>query len=154
MLQVRDDGLAFRHELARRAVEQSLSALRLRALHRAVITALATAEPRDLSRLVHHAVRAGDIEAILAYARSTRTSRRSSTGSACGHAGRRPPMHGPSTLRTIPADLTSADVMPSYLGQISVAPTDARPGAPTVDCPHDPLCPHGDAAGRRPFPGR
>ena len=37
VLQVRDDGLAFRHELARRAVEQSLSALRRRALHRRVI---------------------------------------------------------------------------------------------------------------------
>ena len=34
VLQVRDDGLAFRHELARRAVEQSLSALHRRALHR------------------------------------------------------------------------------------------------------------------------
>ena len=37
MLQVRADGLAFRHELARRAVEQSLSALRRRALHAAVV---------------------------------------------------------------------------------------------------------------------
>ena len=68
VLQVRADGLAFRHELARRAVEQSLSALRRRAMHRRVIAALAEGEPRDLPRLVHHAVRADDIEAILAYA--------------------------------------------------------------------------------------
>jgi len=68
VLQVRDDGLAFRHELARRAVEQSLTALRRRTLHRRVIAALAEAEPRDLPRLVHHAVRADDVEAILAYA--------------------------------------------------------------------------------------
>ena len=67
-MQVRDDGLAFRHELARRAVEQSLTALRRRTLHRRVIAALAEAEPRDLPRLVHHAVRADDVEAILAYA--------------------------------------------------------------------------------------
>jgi DNA-binding CsgD family transcriptional regulator len=68
VLQVRPDGLAFRHELARRAVEQSLSALQRRALHARVVHRLATAEPRDLSRLVHHAVQAGDVAAILAYA--------------------------------------------------------------------------------------
>jgi DNA-binding CsgD family transcriptional regulator/tetratricopeptide (TPR) repeat protein len=68
VLQVLDDGLAFRHELARRAVEQSLSALRQRALHLRVVQALSEAEPRDLPRLVHHAVQAGDVAAILAYA--------------------------------------------------------------------------------------
>ena len=68
VLQVRADGLAFRHELARRAVEQSLSALHRRALHVRVVAALASAQPRDLPRLVHHAVQAGDVAAILAYA--------------------------------------------------------------------------------------
>jgi DNA-binding CsgD family transcriptional regulator len=68
VLQVRDDGLAFRHELARRAVEQSLPALRRAALHRRVVGALSEAEPRDLPRLVHHAVQAGDVAAILAHA--------------------------------------------------------------------------------------
>jgi DNA-binding CsgD family transcriptional regulator len=68
VLQVRPDGLAFRHELARRAVEQSLSALHRRALHVRVVQGLASAEPRDLSRLVHHAVQAGDVAAILAHA--------------------------------------------------------------------------------------
>ncbi len=67
VLQVRDDGLAFRHELARRAVEQSLSALRRRALHLRAVEALRAAESRDLPRLVHHAVQAGDVAAILAY---------------------------------------------------------------------------------------
>jgi hypothetical protein len=109
VLQVRDDGLAFRHELARRAVEQSLTALRRRTLHRRVIAALAEAEPRDLPRLVHHAVRADDVEAILAYARSTRTvaaDPRPRLGAAVTPGGG---LHaGPSTLRTIPVDLTSA----------------------------------------------
>lgn len=68
VLQVRDDGLAFRHELARRAVEQSLSALRRAALHRRVVDALTGTEPRDLPRLVHHAVQAGDVAAIVAHA--------------------------------------------------------------------------------------
>ena len=68
VLQVRPDGLAFRHELARRAVEQSMSALHRRTLHARAVTALSAAEPRDLPRLVHHAVRAGDVAAVLAHA--------------------------------------------------------------------------------------
>ena len=40
ILRVRPGGLVFRHELARRAVEQSLSGLRRRGLHRAVVAAL------------------------------------------------------------------------------------------------------------------
>ena len=68
VLQVRADGLAFRHELARRAVEQGMPALHRRALHAHVVEALSAAEPRDLPRLVHHAVRAGDVAAVLAYA--------------------------------------------------------------------------------------
>ena len=65
---VRSDGLAFRHELARRAVEQGMPALRRRALHARVVEALAAAQPRDLPRLVHHAVQAGDVTAVLAHA--------------------------------------------------------------------------------------
>jgi DNA-binding CsgD family transcriptional regulator/tetratricopeptide (TPR) repeat protein len=45
-----------------------MSALRRRALHVRVVEALAAAEPRDLPRLVHHAVQAGDIAAVLAHA--------------------------------------------------------------------------------------
>jgi DNA-binding CsgD family transcriptional regulator/tetratricopeptide (TPR) repeat protein len=56
----RKGGLMFRHELARRAVEQSLPPLRRRTLHRAVITALLTEPASDLARLVHHAVQAED----------------------------------------------------------------------------------------------
>ncbi|MDT7581794.1 MAG: hypothetical protein QOK35_3058, partial [Pseudonocardiales bacterium] len=68
VLQVRADGLAFRHELARRAVELGMPVLHRRTLHARVVEALGAAEPQDLPRLVHHAVQAGDVDAVLAYA--------------------------------------------------------------------------------------
>jgi DNA-binding CsgD family transcriptional regulator len=63
-------GVAFRHELARTAVEEALSPTRRVALHRAVHLALAdTPSGRlDLARLAHHAEQAGDVEAVLRYA--------------------------------------------------------------------------------------
>ena len=60
------DGVAFRHELARLAVESSLAPHRRRALHAAILDALA--ERGDLSRLSHHADEAGDADAVLRYA--------------------------------------------------------------------------------------
>jgi DNA-binding CsgD family transcriptional regulator/tetratricopeptide (TPR) repeat protein len=70
VLHAMDGGVAFRHELARTAVEESLSPTRRLALHRAVLLALAdTASGRaDLARLAHHAERAGDANAVLHYA--------------------------------------------------------------------------------------
>lgn len=66
-----DDGrIAFRHELSRVAVEDSLSPARRLALHRSVLLAL-TASSRvdaDLATIVHHAEQAGDREAVLRYA--------------------------------------------------------------------------------------
>lgn len=64
------DGLAFRHELTRRAVLDAISPLHRTTLHRLTLEALQIepATRRDLARLVHHAVAAGDREAILAYA--------------------------------------------------------------------------------------
>jgi class 3 adenylate cyclase/tetratricopeptide (TPR) repeat protein len=64
------DGVAFRHELARLAVEGSLSPARRLALHRRALPALAeppTGSP-DLERLAHHAEGAGDAVAALRYA--------------------------------------------------------------------------------------
>jgi len=57
-----DSGLRFRHEIARRAVEQSLPALKRRALNAAVVASLR--ESGDLARLMHHAVEAGDVETV------------------------------------------------------------------------------------------
>jgi len=67
---VTPDGLAFRHELARLAVEESIQPLRRRALHRRVLSALSNAPTGrpDLARLAHHAEAAGDAEAVLRFA--------------------------------------------------------------------------------------
>lgn len=65
-----DAGVAFRHELARIAVEEALSPIRSVALHRRMLAALS--EPRadrpDLERLAHHAEAAGDGDAVLRFA--------------------------------------------------------------------------------------
>ena len=70
VLRAADGGVAFRHELARTAVEDSLSPTRRLALHRAVLLALAESTHRttDLARLAHHAECAADAEAVLAFA--------------------------------------------------------------------------------------
>ena len=60
-------GLAFRHELARIAVEESLAPHRRRDLHRRTLDALSSGTS-DLARLAHHAEAAGDTEAVLRHA--------------------------------------------------------------------------------------
>jgi tetratricopeptide (TPR) repeat protein len=66
----RPDGVAFRHELARVAVEESLPPNRRLLLHRKALAALADppAGTPDLERLAHHAEAAGDGPAVLRYA--------------------------------------------------------------------------------------
>ncbi len=62
--------VAFRHELSRAAVEESLSPARRLALHRSVLLAL-TGSPRadaDLARIAHHAEEAADRDAVLRFA--------------------------------------------------------------------------------------
>ena len=65
-----DEGVSFRHEIARMAVEESLTPPRRASLHRRMLTALAASAEgsADLARLAHHAVAAEDGEAVLAYA--------------------------------------------------------------------------------------
>ncbi|HXD08919.1 MAG TPA: LuxR C-terminal-related transcriptional regulator, partial [Anaerolineales bacterium] len=69
---LRTDGhaLFFRHELSRRALEDSLSSSRRQALHQRALEALRKrGENRvQLSQLVHHAALAGDAEAVLHFA--------------------------------------------------------------------------------------
>jgi len=63
-------GVAFRHELARLAVEESIPPDRKLELHRKALEALErppTGEP-DLARLAHHAEAAGDAEAVVRFA--------------------------------------------------------------------------------------
>jgi DNA-binding CsgD family transcriptional regulator/tetratricopeptide (TPR) repeat protein len=70
MLEARPDAVAFRHELARLTMEESLAPDRRLALHRQALKALAhprLGEP-DLDRLAHHAEGAGDGGAVLRFA--------------------------------------------------------------------------------------
>jgi ATP/maltotriose-dependent transcriptional regulator MalT len=70
MLEAQPRGLVFRHELARLALEDSLSPDRRLALHRQALTSLA-APPEgapDLVRLAHHAEAAADARAVREYA--------------------------------------------------------------------------------------
>ncbi|MBE2316051.1 AAA family ATPase [Solirubrobacter sp. CPCC 204708] len=65
LLQMQGDALAFRHDLARRAVEDSLPPMERRVLDRRVLAALEFAGHDDPAQLAHHARRTGDAEAIL-----------------------------------------------------------------------------------------
>jgi DNA-binding CsgD family transcriptional regulator/tetratricopeptide (TPR) repeat protein len=69
MLSARPGGVAFRHELARLAVEETLPPDRRVALHRAAVATLADApHEADPARLAHHADAAGDGAAVLRFA--------------------------------------------------------------------------------------
>ncbi len=63
-------GVAFRHELARLAVEESLSPNRKLELHRKALPALENppSGAPDLARLAHHAEAAGDANAVVEFA--------------------------------------------------------------------------------------
>jgi DNA-binding CsgD family transcriptional regulator/tetratricopeptide (TPR) repeat protein len=70
MLEVRPDAIAFRHELARRAVEGSLPVVARLGLNARVLAALLATQDPDPSRVIHHAVEAGDDAAVVAHAPS------------------------------------------------------------------------------------
>jgi len=69
MLTSSTDAVAFRHELARLAVAESLSPLRAATLHRSILAALESGavDGPDPARLAHHADGAGDDAAVLRY---------------------------------------------------------------------------------------
>jgi AAA ATPase domain len=70
MLRTDRDAVAFRHEIARIAIEETLPPDRALALHRAALVALTAAGGRavDLARVAHHAEAAGDESAVLRHA--------------------------------------------------------------------------------------
>ena len=70
MLTPEPGGVAFRHELARLAVEETLPPNAKLALHRKALAALASRSEGapDLARLAHHAEAATDTEAVLRFA--------------------------------------------------------------------------------------
>jgi DNA-binding CsgD family transcriptional regulator/tetratricopeptide (TPR) repeat protein len=71
ILKVNDSAITFRHELARRVVEESLPAGVLRQWHSRVLEKLRYADgiKNDSARIVHHASLAGDIPAVLFFAK-------------------------------------------------------------------------------------
>jgi DNA-binding CsgD family transcriptional regulator/tetratricopeptide (TPR) repeat protein len=85
-------GVAFRHELARLSVEESLAPTRKLALHRKALAALAepTTGTPDPARLAHHAEAAGEAEKVLRFAPEA-ADRAASLGAhreAAAHYGR------------------------------------------------------------------
>ncbi|GAB2592297.1 LuxR family transcriptional regulator [Paractinoplanes abujensis] len=68
VLTTRGDDVAFRHELLRRAVEESLSPVRRRALHAEILRAYEARPGVDPAALVHHAHHAGDPGAVMRWA--------------------------------------------------------------------------------------
>ena len=70
MLEAGGAAVAFRHEIARMALEEALSPHDRMLLHRSALRALeaGTGRPSDLARLAHHAEGAGDRDAVLRYA--------------------------------------------------------------------------------------
>ncbi|MFE9768392.1 ATP-binding protein [Streptomyces sp. NPDC005808] len=64
LMVVTPERAAFRHELIRRAIADSLPAARRIELNRSVLAALVAVPGSDASRIVHHAAEAGDLEAI------------------------------------------------------------------------------------------
>jgi DNA-binding CsgD family transcriptional regulator len=100
MLTVEGEAVAFRHELARLALESVVPLGRRRSLHSAILAALAAALSPDSSRLAHHAEEAGDTNAVLRHAPAA-ARRAAATGAhreaaaqyerALRHGGRLPP---------------------------------------------------------------
>jgi len=68
MVRYEDASLAFRHELARRALEDSLSPLRKQSLHARVLVVLARRPGVPAARLAHHANGAGNAGEVLRFA--------------------------------------------------------------------------------------
>lgn len=87
LLQESPGGFAFRHEIARRAIELGLDGRRRRALNQRLLAALRGEPAVAAARLVHHALEAGDIEAVrdLAPQAATHASRLGAHREAAGH---------------------------------------------------------------------
>ncbi len=70
VLRAQENGFAFRHEIARETILDTISPQRLITLHQMVLAALEASEARPdmLARLAHHAEAAGDRERVLQYA--------------------------------------------------------------------------------------
>lgn len=64
IVSLQHDAFVFRHELGRRAIEDSLPAIRRQSLHAAILSLLQQRGGVSFARLTHHAAEANDVEAI------------------------------------------------------------------------------------------
>ncbi|GIE04658.1 LuxR family transcriptional regulator [Paractinoplanes durhamensis] len=127
MLTAKDDGVAFRHELLRLAVEESLSPVRRMALHAEVLAALSDRPGVDPARLVHHAHHAGDVPAVLRWApvAARRAAALGAYRQAAAHYATALPLtedHPPAERAELLEEYSSA----TYHGGLSGAAIDAR----------------------------
>jgi DNA-binding CsgD family transcriptional regulator len=70
VLQAVDGEIGFRHELARRAVEEAIEPVRRADLHGRALATLRAGSDADDARLAHHAEAAGNADAVLEHARA------------------------------------------------------------------------------------
>lgn len=103
LLRLTGEALAFRHDLARRAVADGLSPLRRRELDLLVLAALEAADGADPARLAHHARRAGDADAILRHAPAAARA----AAAAGGH--RQALEHWEAAVQVAPDDLEALE---------------------------------------------
>jgi DNA-binding CsgD family transcriptional regulator/tetratricopeptide (TPR) repeat protein len=94
LLKYHDEALAFRHELGRLAVESAIPRARALELHQSILRSLIEHEA-DVSQLVHHALQAQDIKALLKYAP------RAAQHAALAGAHREAVAHFETTLRFV-----------------------------------------------------
>lgn len=100
LVAVSPDGVRFRHELTRRAIVDALPTSRRIELERRVLAELLASGVADPARIVHHALAAGDVDAVVEWApRAARDAAASGAhrqaaehfGAACQRAERYPP---------------------------------------------------------------
>ena len=145
VLDVRDGVLAFRHELARQAVEESLPGGRRIQLNRAVLTALLDAELPDRARILHHADRCRDADAVLdprpRRGAGGRRRRRAPAGArvpGAGAARRRPPAPRPNagrSSRSSPGSTTTPTASPTRWTRRARPSASARTRTPSSRSP-------------------
>ncbi|WP_432947742.1 ATP-binding protein [Kribbella sp. CA-253562] len=84
VLEIRSGAVRFRHEIARRVIEEAIPQIRRIAMNRAVVAALLAAADADPAAIVHHAVEASDTDVILKFApvAARRAARAGSHGQA------------------------------------------------------------------------
>jgi DNA-binding CsgD family transcriptional regulator len=114
------DAVAYRHELLRRAVEDSLSPVTRATLHREALALLASVDGTDPARLVHHARLGGDVDAVLRHG-TVAAARAAGQGAhreavahyraVAPHVARLPPAHR--------AELLEAYAVQAYLAGVS-----------------------------------